>query len=61
MISAKGLADDMVNALNVNSGFLKSFAGGGLELPVIFIIWDIVFLILTIESRTVLIASVASG
>lgn len=36
MISAKGLADDMVNALNVNSNFLKSFAGGALELPVDF-------------------------
>lgn len=34
MITAKGLADDMVNSLNVNSSYLKSFAGGALELPV---------------------------
>lgn len=34
MISAKSLANDMVESINVNSNFLKSFAGGALELPV---------------------------
>ena len=34
MISAKRLANDMVESINVNSNFLKSFAGGALELPV---------------------------
>ncbi|AXF75538.1 hypothetical protein LU604_14690 [Erwinia tracheiphila] len=34
MINAKRLADDMVESINVNSNFLKSFAGGALELPV---------------------------
>ncbi|WP_261643961.1 hypothetical protein [Erwinia mallotivora] len=34
MISAKGLAEQMANSINLNSNFLKSFAGGALELPV---------------------------
>lgn len=34
MINAKSLANQMVDSLDINSGFLKSFAGGALELPV---------------------------
>jgi len=34
MINAKELATQMVDSLNVSSNFLKSFAGGALELPV---------------------------
>ncbi len=34
MINAKDLANQMVDALEVNSSFVKSFANGALELPV---------------------------
>lgn len=33
-MDAKELANNMADAINVNSSFLRSFAGGALELPV---------------------------